>query len=262
MRWQLLALPAAAPFAAVVGHAAPVDSLPTELDDPPAPLDRPSTPVEESVPVDLGATRPGDEPVLGAASPERGDLVVWGSGGMVFTLPYGTAGARLGSGAGTRFELEYRTIALLGHGGALRFGWAGRVSDQIVVGVVARGAIMTLRLADDRVVGLKFTNFSLANDLEVGGDLLLSWIRPQETHFTIRLGTTASIGGPRYTGFEEREWRTDPYWRSLDFGVQAERVLAPTFSVYVRLEGRFLVDEEIIPIGFLPTGTIGVAKAL
>jgi hypothetical protein len=204
---------------------------------------------------------PPERALLGAESPDAGRFVVLGGAGMVFMLPYATAGARLGLGAGTRVSLHYENLSGLGHTGGAHVGWGHRISRDIAVGALARTSIRTLAQADGGLIGIQFSNIALGNDWEAGGDAVLTWLRAEQAHLTFELGATTTLGGVRYQSFEDSSFVIEPAFRSIDFAIQGEWRLRPTFDVFVRLDGMVLVNADIMPLGFLPTATTGFAWA-
>jgi hypothetical protein len=219
-----------------------------------------------------------DQPLLGAAGPALGDVVLYGSLGAAMFLPQVELAGRVGSGAGSSVELGYRNLAAFGNEGRLRLAWGGAVNDWLDVGVAARGSYTTLAAAGDGFVGIQFQNLSLGNDLELGNDLLLSFRRPGAAHITASAGPTFTLGGTRFVHFDESEtFQLDPALRAIHVSVQGEWSWLERVNVVLRLDGMFLMGVEVdeqcvqarqqdcgqpVPFGFLPTGTVGVAWAL
>lgn len=193
----------------------------------------------------------------GAGTPGLGGLDLTGGAGMIFILPHITLGATLGLGGGAAVELRYRTIAALGHGGRLRFAWSTKVRDGLIYGVSARTSITSLKLADAGIIGIQFSNIAVGNDWEVGGDMALTWVRPGRAHVTASIGPTWTLGGIRYLGFDESEFRIEPGPRAIMLGVSGEWEVRSRVSMFLSLDGAILVGTEIMPIGFIPTGTVG-----
>jgi hypothetical protein len=214
--------------------------------------------------------------VLGAAGPELGDFVIHGSLGAVLILPHITVGVRGGLGAGFGADIAYRNLAAFGHAGRLRLFWGARIADDVDFGVAYRTAISSLELADDTVAGIQFSTLPLANDWTMGNQLALTFHRPGEAHITVGAGTTFTLGGVRFVGFEEKAdgFVFDPAARAVDASVQGEWELWSDANVFVRLDTQFLLgiekDEacqqarsnectQLVPFGFIPTGTLGLA---
>lgn len=194
----------------------------------------------------------------GAATPALGKIQLFGEAGMIFVLPHLSAGAIVGLGGGTAVELRYRNIAALGHGGRLRFAWSTKVSKGLLYGISARTSITSLKLADTGIIGIQFSNIAVGNDWEVGGDMALTWVRPGHAHITASIGPTWTLGGIRYSSFNESAFQIEPGPRAMMLGVSGEWEMSPRWSIYLRLDGAILVGTEIMPIGFIPTGALGL----
>jgi hypothetical protein len=197
--------------------------------------------------------------MAGAQGPKAGRIVVSGEAGMIFVLPHFTLGAMIGTGAGTSVELRYRNIAGAGHSGRLRLAWGTRISEHLAYGVSARTSITSLAQADGGLIGIQFSNIAVGNDWDVGSDLVLTWIRPGNANVTFSVGPTWTLGGVRYSTFAESEFRIEPGLRSILASVQGEWVLRRTFNVFLRLDAAFLIGTEIVPLGYVPTGSVGFA---
>jgi hypothetical protein len=195
--------------------------------------------------------------MLGAQPPAAGRIVVAGEAGMIFVLPHLTIGAIVGTGAATAVELRYRNIAGAGHSGRLRLAWGTQITKTMAYGVSARTSITSLAVADGGLIGIQFSNIAIGNDWDVGSDLMLTWIRPGSAHVTASIGPTFTIGGTRYTSFEESEFRIEPGLRSLLLGVQGEWQLRKRLNVFLRLDAAILLGTEIVPLGYVPTGSVG-----
>lgn len=182
-------------------------------------------------------------------------------GGVVTVIPHLSLSARVGLGGRARAELRYRTLAGLGHGGQLRLGWGHELGGKVVLGFDVRTAISTLALADG-ILGVQFSGLSVGNDWLVGGDFRATWIRPERAQLSVLAGTTASMGGVRYRSYEERGFEIDPGHHSVDLGVMGEWVRSPRRRLFLRLDGTLLTSTQIIPLGFLTTGTVGAAWGL
>lgn len=207
------------------------------------------------------ASSPNSTPTVraGAIQPALGKIVVSGEAGMIFVLPHVTLGAMIGTGLGTSVELRYRNIAGAGHSGRLRLTWGTRISESFAYGVAARTSITSLAMADGGLVGIQFSNIAIGNDWDVGSDLMLTWIRPGNAHVTASIGPTWTLGGTRYTSFNESEFRMEPGIRSILASVQGEWELWRTLNVFLRLDAAFLLGTEIRPLGYVPTGSVGFA---
>lgn len=200
----------------------------------------------------------GDAAYLGARGPAAGQVVLQGGLGLAFILPQVSLAARAGTGAGGSVELRYRNLAAFGHEGRLRLGWGAAVTPAVDVGLAFRTSYMSLAQADGGLIGIQFSNLALGNDWEMGNDLLVTWNREGLAHVTASVGPNWSLGGLRYVTYRERELTFDPSFRSIDAAIQGEWALSRSLHVLLRLDAMFLVDSEIVPIGFLPTGTLGL----
>lgn len=224
----------------------------------------------DPVPNDDGVARP----LLGARGGEAGDVTAVGSLSLVLILPAITLEGRLDIGGGAFVQAGYRNIAAFGHEARGRIGWGAHVAGAIDIGVVARTSYTSLHSADGSVVGIQFSNLTLGNDVEVGNDIALSWTRPGSAHVSVFLGPTFTLGGERYTGFEEGGFQFDPAWRSINAAVQGEWALFDDANLFLRLDAMMLMGiekdeacvqarqqdcDQLAPIGFLPTGTVGIA---
>ncbi|NUQ72496.1 MAG: hypothetical protein HUU21_02995 [Polyangiaceae bacterium] len=196
-------------------------------------------------------------PLLGAEVPKPGKIVVFGETGMIFVLPHFTAGAMIGTGGGTAVELRYRNIAGAGQSGRFRVAWGTRINELFAYGVAARTSITSLAPADGGLIGIQFSNIAIGNDWEVGSDLYLTWIRPGNAHITVSVGPNWTLGGIRYSSFNESEFQIEPGLRSVLAAVQGEWAIRPRFNVFLRLDAAFLVGTEIVPLGYIPTGSVG-----
>jgi hypothetical protein len=214
-----------------------------------------------------------EAPLVGAVPPEAGRVVLHAGAGMAVLLPHVTGAVQLGLGARVGLELGYRTVAGLSHKGKLGVRWSAPVTRSVSIGVAARTALGTLGPADG-LVGIEFSNVALANDWEVGHDLLLSWRRPGQAHVTAAIGPTYTLGGPRSTSYDETDFEITPDFRAIDAEVRGEWALGPRLNLVLSLEGTVLLGIEtddaciearqrncgqIAPIGFLPTSSAGLA---
>lgn len=199
--------------------------------------------------------------VLGARSPRAGGVVLGVAGGLVTVVPHLSLHARVGLGGGVRAQLRYRTLAGLGHGGQLRLGWGRLLATHFVLGLDARTSITSLALADG-LFGVQFSALAVGNDWLVGGDLVATWIRPRRAQISVMAGTTGSLGGIRYHGFEDRSFEIDPGHYSVDLGLMGEWVRSTRRRLFLRLDGTLLTKTATVPLGFLTTGTIGAAWSL
>lgn len=215
--------------------------------------------------------------VYGAKGPELGDIVLRGSVGMALILPHFVLAGRLGVSGGAFIEGGYGNLAGFGQEIRGKLGWGIAIADDVDVGLAARTSYATLALADGALVGIQFTSLPIGNDWEVGNDIVLSWHRPGNAHITLSAGPTFTLGGERFTAFEESEFQFDPSARSIDAGIQAEWSIWTTANVFVRLDAQFLLGVEedeacaqagqencsqLVPFGFIPTGAVGVAWAI
>lgn len=227
---------------------------------------------EEGPPEGLGRS------VLGAAPPALGGFVIHGSLGAVLILPHLTAGVRAGLGAGFGIDVAYRNLAAFGHEGRLRLLWGTEVADGIDFGVRYKTGISSLELADDTVAGIQFSTLPLANDWTMGNTIALTFHRPGSAHITAEAGLVFTLGGVRFVGFEEQAegFVFDPAARAIETAVQSEWELWSDANVFVRLDAMFLLgiekDEacqqarsnectQLVPFGFIPTGTLGISWA-
>lgn len=238
--------------ASVAALLAPARSL--AADPPPAGTNTTEAPVAANTKT---TKTPDGRVFLGAESPKAGNLVVFGEAGMIFVLPHFTLGAMIGVGGGVAAELRYRNIAGAGHAGRFRVAWGTRINQNLAYGVAARTSITSLAMADGGLIGIEFSNIAIGNDWEVGSDLYLTWIRPGNAHITASLGPNWTLGGVRYAGFNEREFQFEPGFRSLLAAVQGEWAIRPRLHVILRLDAAFLLGTEIVPLGYIPTGTVG-----
>jgi hypothetical protein len=200
--------------------------------------------------------------VVGAGAPALGKVVLAGEAGLLFLLPHLTAGVLVGTGAGTSVELRYRNIAAFGHSGRVRLAWGTQVARDLVYGVAVRSSITSLALADGGVIGIQFSNLAIGNDWEIGSDMMLTWLRPGAAHITVAAGPTWTLGGTRYTSFDQSGFRLDPGWRAISASLQGEWELSRRFNVFLRLDGTVLVGTEILPLGYIPTGSVGLGWPL
>lgn len=200
--------------------------------------------------------------VVGALPPRLGRVVLAGEAGMMFLLPHLTAGATLGTGAGTSLELRYRNIAAFGHSGRVRLAWGTSIGRGLAYGVAVRSAITSLAMADGGLIGIQFSNLAIGNDWEIGSDMLLTWLRPGAAHVTATLGPTFTLGGVRYTAFERSDFRIEPGWRAIAATIQGEWELSARWNVFLKLDGTVLLGTDVQPIGYIPTGSVGLGWAL
>ena len=231
----------------------------------------------------LGASGPGEaredlgRAVLGARSPELGSFTLYGALGMALILPHITLGGRAGLGGGASVDVAYRNLAIFGQQARLRIGY-GRDAGPIDLGIAFRTSYSTLELADGGLIGIEFSSLPIGNDWEIGNDLVITWNRPGSAHITASVGPTFTLGGIRYVGFEERAegFGFDPSIRGIETAVQGEWGLWSKVNVFLRLDALILLgleeDEacveaqqencgELVPFGFVPTGTVGLAWA-
>ena len=213
----------------------------------------------------------------GAVGPDALDIVIRGSVGMAMILPHFVASGRLGLGGGVYGELGYGNLAAFGQQARARLGWGINIAGNVDLGVAARTAYSTLQLADEGIVGIRFSSLPIGNDWEVGNDIVLTWNRPDQAHITLSVGPTFTLGGTRFFAFNESEFEFDPSARSIDVGIQGEWGVWETANVFVRLDAQFLLgieeDEacvqaqqddcgQLVPFGFIPIGAVGVAWAI
>jgi hypothetical protein len=217
-----------------------------------------------------------DRALFGAVGPDGGDLVLHGAGGVSVILPHVTLAGRLGLGGGTGLELGYRNLAFFGQEGRLRFGWGTRANDWLDVGLALRSSISTLALADGDIIGIEFSSVPLGNDWEIGNDVVMTVDGPGTLFLTGSLGPTFTMGGLRPTGFEEKEFRFDAAIRAIHGMGIAEWGIGERTNVFLRFDAMFLLGVEtdddcvaaqqaecgqLVPIGFLPSASIGVGWA-
>ena len=213
--------------------------------------------------------------LLGART-EEGDLVLHGAGGLAMILPHVTLAARLGLGAGFGGEIGYRNLAFFGQEGRLRIGWGARANAWLTVGVAARTSISTLSLADGNVVGIELSNVPLGNDWEIGEDVVATIDGPGGLFLTAAAGPTFTMGGLRPTGYQQNEFRIDPAIRGALASGIAEWGLWRRANVFLRFDALFLAGVEtddacvaagqddcgqLVPVGFLPSASIGIGWA-
>jgi hypothetical protein len=200
--------------------------------------------------------------LVGAVAPPLGGVVFSGEAGMIFVLPTLSVAANVGLGGGASAEIRYRNIAGLGHAGKLRLALSKRVHRYLVFGVAVHSSITSLAQADIDLLGIQFSNLSIGNDWLAGGALSLTWLRPRHAHVTASIGPTFTLGGLRYTSYTERAFRIDPAPRALTGTVQGEWEIRPRFNVFLRLDADVLLQQRIMPLGFIPTGTVGFGWAV
>ncbi len=198
--------------------------------------------------------------MLGAASPRAGAVVASAGAGMLVLIPHATVGGRIGTGAGTRIELAYRNLAVLGHGGTVRFGWGRAMGSSLVLGAALRSAIMTLRLIPSGFVGIDFADSSLGNEWTAGADVLVTWQRAAAAaRVTASLGPTVSLATPRTDSPDARGLVVNPFLRALAASIAGEWPLGEGRALFLKLDALVLLRARIRPLGFLPTVTAGLA---
>lgn len=195
---------------------------------------------------------------VGALSPAGGHVVVQAGGGIVFTVPYGTAAGRVGLGAGLHGELALDVIGVLGAGADLAVAWGGWVSDRLALGLAARTGIGTLALADG-LLGIVFSNFDIGNDWTAAIEVELTRIEAGRASVSGAVAADFTLADRRYSSFDESGFVIDPGFRGISFGLQGEWALEQGRHLFIRLDGSIPFHTSITPIGFLPTGTAGVA---
>lgn len=206
------------------------------------------------------AARASTGPKLGAAAPRAGNLVVTIGAGGAILLPQGTLEARVGLGASTSIELRYRNLAGIGHLGQARVTWATPISARVTFGLALRTGIGFLGgTTAETTLGIDPSFLSLGNDWDVGQDMLVTWTRPHQAHITWALGPTYALAGPRYTNYDDRKFRWDAHWQSVTASMIGEWEITASRRFFLRLDMLFLVKEQTVPYGFLPTFTIGHA---
>jgi hypothetical protein len=188
--------------------------------------------------------------------------VLGGEAGMIFVLPTLSVSAAVGLGGGVRAELRYRNIAALGHAGSARLTWGGRITRGLAIGIAARTSITSLAQADIGLIGIQFSNLALGNDWLVGGDLALTWLRRGAAAVTASLGPTFTLGGVRYSTFDDHAFRFEPAIRAMSASVQGEWPIRPRLHLYLRLDGDVLLHTRTKPLGFIPTGVAGLGWAV
>lgn len=198
-------------------------------------------------------------PRLGAIAPRAGGVVLTLGAGGAIVVPHLTAEARVGLGRSTSVELRYRNLGIFGHFVQGRFTWATPVTRSFTFGLAARTSVGTLSPGDGGSFGIEFSTLSLGNDWEVGHDFLLTWSRPGQAHITGAIGPSYALGGPRYTSYDERDWRWDARWQSVTASLLGEWELTMKQRFFLKLDALFLIKADIVPYGFLPTFTIGHA---
>jgi hypothetical protein len=203
---------------------------------------------------------PRPEPAFGALSPRAAKFVVAPSAGMFVVIPHVTLDGRVGVGRGLSIDARYRNVGVLGHHGAAGVAWGMRVTSGLAFGAAFRGSYSSLALADGGVIGIQFSALEAANSATAGHDLVLTFLRGESASVTLRAGPTYQLAATRYTGFDESAFVFDPRLRSIDASVMGEWPYGPLKStVFLALEGAFLLTTEIRPFGFLPTGIVGFA---
>jgi hypothetical protein len=232
---------------------------------------------EEAAPDDTDEAGLG-RAVLGAGAPDLGGFVIHGSLGAVLILPHLTAGVRAGLGSGFGVDVAYRNLAAFGHEGRFHLLWGSEIADGVEFGLLYKTAFSSLELADDTVAGIQFSTLPLANDWTMGNQLGLTFNRPGNAHITAAAGLLFTLGGTRFVGFEEKAdgFVLDPAARAVEASIQGEWAFWSDTNVFVRLDAVFLLgiekDEacqaarsnectQLVPFGFIPTGTLGLAWA-
>lgn len=217
-----------------------------------------------------------DRALLGARGPAQLDLVLHGSAGFAMILPEVTLAGRLGLGAGFNAELGYRNLAVFGQEGRARFAWGARATRAWDIGVALRTSVASLELGDGAVIGIPLSSVPLGNDWEVGDDLVVTLDGPGTVSITGQLGPTFTMGGLRTTGNETNAFELDPAFRSVNAVGIVEWGLWKHTNVFLRFDAMFLLGVEtdhdceaahqdncgqLVPIGFLPTASAGLAWA-
>ncbi len=194
----------------------------------------------------------------GVVGPDAGDFVARVGGGLLLNLPAGGAGVRLGLGAGTVAEINYLTVGFLGHNLDVRLGWGTGISEHVALGLQLSSSLSTLELAND-LAGVAFDNICLRNDLSASAEFVATWIRPGSASVTASFGTSMTVGGPRYQDFFTARYELEPELRSFFAVLQGEWLWGESRFFYMRLEALMPVSGRIVPLGYLPTLTAGVA---
>lgn len=200
--------------------------------------------------------------IVGALGPPAGRFTVSGEAGMIFVLPTLSAAAIVGLGGGFSAEVRYRNLGVVGHAGKLRLAWGRRISRRLAYGVSLRTSITSLLQADLGFIGIQFSDLAVGNDWLVGSDLSLTFLRPGNAHITASVGPTFTLGGLRYSSFDDRSFRIEPRIRAVTGSVLGEWELGPKFNVFLRLDADVLLGTEIVPLGFIPTGVVGFGWSL
>jgi hypothetical protein len=224
------------------------------------------------------AAKPDAEPrldraTLGARGEAAGDLVLHGSAGLAVILPHVTLAGRLAAGGGTTVELGYRNLAFFGQEARARFGWGTRATKGLDIGLALRTSISTLALADGDIIGIEFSSVPLGNDWEIGHDVVATIEGPGTVFFTGAVGPTYTMGGLRPTGYEQSAFTFDPALRALHGAGILEWGLGARTNFFLRFDAMFLLGIEtdddcvearqshcgqLVPIGFLPTASLGL----
>lgn len=198
---------------------------------------------------------------LGAQPPEAGGVVVQLGGGVLLNLPQVGAGLRVGTGLGTGLSVTALTVGFLGYSVDARLGWGMALGPELSLGLAVGAGLASLEDAND-LGGIAFSNLSLGNDRVAGGEVLLTWLRPQSATITASLGWSITLAGTRYDNFFEATYKPDLELRGLTASLQGEWALTQTRALFLRLEGLLPLHTEIIPVGYLPTLTAGVTWSL
>jgi hypothetical protein len=204
---------------------------------------------------------PWSGPRLGAIAPPAGKMVISAGAGIAILLPQLTLEGRIGLGESTAVDVRYRNLGIFGHLAQTRFTWAMPLGSRVTFGLAARTGIGTLGLGsgDSARLGIDLSGISLGNDWEVGHDFLLTWSRPGRAHVSASLGPTYALAGPRYTTYDDKKWKWDAHWQDVTMSLLGEWELSESRRFFIRLDGQFLIKEETVPYGFLPTLTLGHA---
>ena len=198
----------------------------------------------------------GPAALVGVFGPGAGKVVLSLGGGMAFILPHLTMGMRVGITRRGWVGLRYRTVSGLSHAGRLHGGWGARVAPRLWLGGTARTTLSTLQVVDG-VMGIRFSQLSLGNDWELGGDIELTLLRPERAHVTFGLGATGTLGGVRYTGYDQRSFSIDPGPRAVNASVRGEWVRSDRRNLTAGFEAVVLIAGDLVPLGFLPIASIG-----
>ena len=195
--------------------------------------------------------------VKGARGLAKGQVAVAFGGGLTFAFPYGLANVAVGTGWGLSLEAEAESFALGGYSYGGRVVWGSEGGEGWAFGgsaFVQRASLSAI----NQLFGIEWQNFALGNDFIAGGELAFTFLRAAGADITLAAGASATLGGPRYTGFSEFELQFDPGFRNVFASIAGEWELTEHANLFITFEALFPFHTEIRPLGYLPTASSGV----